>query len=215
LRTALHPGLWILVVALLELPSCSLQTYSGSDTVDLLKRIDLGKDAVGGKWRFDGETLLTPAVRFGRIQIPYRPPEEYDVTLVAERLEGANSIVLGLVEGERQFALVIDAYDHDSASGLDQIDHRPFPETETAFKGRILTNGKPSTIRVAVRRTWLQVKVDEKSIIEWKADYERVSLFPDWRVPLGKALFLGAWTAPYRIHSLTLSPLSGPGVPLR
>jgi len=215
LRTPVRPGPWIGILALLGLPSCSLESYSGSDTVDLLKLIDVGKDSVGGKWKFDGPTLLTPTVRFGRIQIPYRPPEEYDVTLVAERLEGANSVVLGLLAGERPFSLVIDAFDHDTTSGLDLIDHRPFPETETAYKGRLLTNGKPSTIKVSVRRTWVQVKVDEKSIIEWKADFERVSLFPDWKIPLGKALFLGAWTAPYRIHSLTLTPLGGPGVHLR
>jgi hypothetical protein len=215
LRIPVRPGPLFGLLALLGLPSCSLESYPASGTIDLLKLIDVRKDAVGGKWRFDGATLIAPTVRFGRIQIPYRPPEEYDVTLVAERLEGANSVVLGLLAGERQFALVIDAFDHDTTSGLDLIDHRPFPETETAVKGRILTNGNPSTIRVAVRRTWVQVKVDEKSIIEWKADFERVSLFPDWRVPLGKALFLGAWTAPYRIHSLTLTPLSGPGVQLR
>lgn len=180
----------------------------GAPPVDLLKLIDPKRDAVEGEWKFEEGVLVTSTIAFGRVQIPYAPPEEYDLRVVAERKSKVNSIVLGLVAGGRQFAVMIDAFGHDTTSGVDRVDDKAFPDNETAFKGVLLTNDKPSTILVSVRKASLVVTVDGRKIVDWKADYKRASLYPNWVVPRKDALFLGAWTSLYRIHALELMPMT-------
>ncbi len=191
---------------LLCLASCATGPKAPA-AIDLLKLIDPKRDAVDGAWAFDGGVLVTSTVSFGRLQVPYAPPPEYDVRMVAERRGPVNSIVLGLVAGGKQFAVVIDAFPRDTTSGVDRVDDKAFPDNETGFKGVLLAEGKASTIVASVRKGSLVVTVDGRKIVDWKADYKRVSLYPNWKVPRADALFLGAWTTPYRIHSLDLVPI--------
>ena len=76
--------------------------------VDLLKLIRPDKDAVKGKWSFQGDTLISPADALARVKIPYEPPEEYDLTVVTERKTGNNSLVVGLMVGGRQCQAELD-----------------------------------------------------------------------------------------------------------
>jgi len=183
--------------------------------VDLLKLIDPAKDAAGGTWKFEGTTLVAPTVKFGRLQIPYVPPQEYDVKLVVERKDKANSIVLGLVGGGKQFIAVVDAFDHDPFSGIELIDGKAFPDNETGVPGRLLENGKKATLEYGVRKDKVTMMVNGKRIVDWKADWEGLTLYKDWKMPRADALFIGAWTAPYHIHEAVLTPVTGEGKPLR
>lgn len=183
--------------------------------VDLLRRIDPARDAVRGEWRREDGALRTPPVRFAQLRIPYAPPEEYDLRMVVERVSGLNSVTLGLTAGGRRFALVVDAFDHDPYSGLDLMDGVAFPDNEAAHPGRILKNGEPTEVRCAVRRDRFRAWVGGEKIIDWKADWSRMSLYKDWTAPDAGPMFLGAWTAPFRIHALELTPVTGAGRPLR
>jgi hypothetical protein len=188
---------------------------SGSRTVDLLKLIDPARDGVQGTWRFEGPALATATGRFSRLQIPYAPPAEYDLRAVVERKDGSNSIVFGLVAGGRQFCFVLDAFERDTASGIDLVDQAAFPDNETAWHGKILENGKPTEVVCSVRKDRLRVTVGARKVVDWPADYGRASLFKEWKLPSPEALFLGSWTAPYHVHRLELVPVSGEGRPLR
>jgi hypothetical protein len=183
--------------------------------VDLLKHIDPAKDAVAGTWAFEGTTLVASTVKFGRLQIPYAPPAEYDVRLVVERKAGANSVVLGLVAQGRQFVAVVDAFEKDPFSGIELIDGKAFPDNATGVPGRHLENGKKATLEYGVRKDRVTMAVNGRKIVDWKADWEGLSLYKDWKMPRADALFLGAWTAPYHIHEAALIPVSGEGKPLR
>lgn len=179
--------------------------------VDLLKLIDPAKDAVSGTWKFEGTTLVASTVKFGRLAIPYVPPSEYDVKLVVERKDKADSIVMGLIGGGKQFIAVVDAFDHDPASGIEMIDGKSFADNATKVPGRLLENNKRATLEYGVRKDKVTVKVNGKTIVDWKADWEALSVHKYWKVPRADALFLGAFTAPYHIHEATLTPVSGEG----
>lgn len=197
--------------ALLAAVLAAAQEAKVPEKVDLLQGLDFKKDAVLGKWAFEEKVLVAPTVRFGRLQIPYQPPEEYDVRLVAERKAGTDSIVLGLVGKGRQFAVVIDAFAKDPFSGVDRVDGKAFPDNETKHAGRVVENGKKVEIRASVRKDRLTITLDGKPLVDWKADWSRVSLFEDWEVPDKGALFLGSWTAPWHVHALELTPVTGEG----
>jgi len=185
-------------------------------SIDLLRLIDPGKDGVVGAWRFKEGRLLTPGRPFDRILIPYIPPEEYDIIVEAERLGGSNSLNLGLARGDVQFIVILDALiNGEFTSGLDLVDGKPFYGNETTKKGALFENGKPSRVVCSVRASKITVTVDGKAVIDWNADYRRLSLYKDWKVPRTDTLFIGTWTGTVSYHSLELRPVSARGKPLR
>jgi len=202
------------VVALIICLGGCATSATGTKNVNLLKTADQALGAVEGQWTFDGPVLVTPNAKFGRLQLWYVPPEEYDIRMVAERQAGANSIVLGLVSGGRQFMVAIDAFEHDPASGVELIDGKSFGDNETGTPGRILENGKRGTIEVAVRKGGVAVTVNGKKIIDWKGTPDQLGLHAKWKMPHKDALWIGAFGCVYRIHELTLIPVTGEGRPL-
>lgn len=181
---------------------------------DLLKLLDPAKDGVEGLWTRDKDALRSPATFFARIEVPYEPPDEYDLLLSVERL-GGNSFNLGLARGDVQFMVVFDgAMQAGPTSGLDLIEGQPFHANETSTRERCFTDRKAARILCSVRNAKLQVTVDGKTLIDWKADYERLTLYPDWRVRRKRTLFLGSW-AQVRILSAELTEVSGTGRKLR
>ncbi len=55
----------------------------GKTTVDLLPLIDLAKDVVYGSWKIQDKSLVCDDVdNWQRIEVPYRPGEEYDFVVV-------------------------------------------------------------------------------------------------------------------------------------
>ena len=194
---------------------CATAGSGGPPKVDLLKLLDFKKDTVSGKWSFEGAVLLTSPTKFARIQVPFHPPAEYDVRLAAVRTAGTDSIVMGLVGGGRPFAVIVDAFEKNPFSGIERIDGKAFPDNEAAHPGRIVETGKPVELVYSIRKDRVRVTLDGKPIIDWKADYARVSPYEEWRTPDEKSLWLGSWTAPWRITALELTPVSGEGRLLR
>jgi hypothetical protein len=213
LRPLAAGGLLFLVLAggaCSELPP----SISGKAPNNLLKLIDLDQDSVKGTWSMDDSGLKSPGCSFGRVQIPYVPGEEYNVKLVAQRLFGTDMIALGLVRGGKQFVVGIDGSNKYIASGIDRIDEKPFSENETAIKRTLLSNDKASEIDVQVRKDSIVVQVDGTKVVDWRGEDKRLSLFSEWKVPLGKALFVGTFTQ-YNISTLEVTNVSQGGRFLR
>jgi serine/threonine protein kinase len=217
-------GLRILAVDYRPISAESLQNKDPSTApVDLLKLIDPAKDSVVDRWTLDGSTLVTPAKRrFSLLQIPYRPPDEYDLVAEVERKEtpqsgiGSCSFDFGLAVGERQFGVYLGARDPKTgdatASSLNMVDGGS-GDAGARYGGIIFENGAVAKIRISIRTSGLKVIVDGKTIIEW-SDYKRLSNHGYYRVPDSRCLFLGAWIR-YDVTKLELIPISGSGGPLR
>lgn len=205
----------IVLCLLLALPAGARDSRGGSNGVNLLRMIDPARDAVAGTWSFKDGSLLAPALQFGRIQVPYVPPAEYDLRAVVERTTGSDSIQLGLALGETQFLVIVDGIETDPSSGLDLVDRKPFYANETTLKARLVENDVPCEIRVSVRKDRIKSWVNGRKIVDWKADPARLSLWPSWTMPRRDTLFLGAWTGARRFHALTLYPVTGEGRTIR
>lgn len=181
-----------------------------SGLVDLLKLIDPARDSVKGQWTFAEGALVSPAVPWCRLQIPYAPPEEYDLTLVATRTVGLESVNIGLVGGGRQFLALLDGW-NGTKSGIDMVDGRNASENETTIFRQTFTNNQKATVLCSVRKDSVRVTVDGNVIIDWKAGFDRLSLFPPWRVNSSQALALGCYDCVWRFDSITLRPVTGTG----
>jgi len=179
--------------------------------VDLLALVDLTRDRVHGDWTYDGKTLTGIHTNFpARVQIPYEPPAEYDLTLVVERIEGYAPIHIGLVRESVQFYAAIDDFG-GAGAGLGRIDGNLSSKNETWIPGRLLTNNKPATILCSVRKDEIAVSLDGKKLLSFKGGNERLSSHPDFPMPNRKALYVGSGIASYAISKISLLPVSGQG----
>jgi hypothetical protein len=183
--------------------------------IDLLKLIDLEKDKVDRPWTFEEGKLVSAGRPFSRIQIPYIPPEEYEIHAVVEARTHGNLLNMGLAVGERQFMLILDGNAGGVSSGLDLVDGRSFYINETTVKGPLSEPKKQVEVAISVRKERIAVRVGDKTVIDWKADYARLSLYTSWKMPDSNTLFLGAWSNTVVYHKLHLKPLSPGGRKLR
>lgn len=177
--------------------------------VDLLALIDPQRDAVSGRWRFEGRTLVTEAGERVRLQVPYAPPDRYLLTMAVERTrqhKHLSDLCVGLVIGGRQTMLVIDGW-FGATSGLHRLDGKTGGENQSTRKGRILTTGQSHLLVFAVDRSGLRVTCDGRAVFDWRGDPRRLSMSLDWAVPDRTQLLLGHWNSDFSISRLELRPL--------
>lgn len=190
-----------------ELGRSPVPVLAAGGVIDLLEKIDAARDAVSGKWSFDGKALVTPVDEFSRLQVPVPVPEEYDLEIVAQRT-GAKpeNLMFGLVGGGAQFMVLLDGF-AGTKCGIGMIDGKNYDVNETTRRGApVLSSDKPNTIRCSVRKDRVTVSVDGKPLLDWKADYSRVSIRNVWAVRDKKAIFIGCYNTAYRITKMTLQP---------
>ena len=100
-------------------------------------------------------------------------------------------------------------------SGLSTIDRKWANRNETTHKGRLLENGKSSTIICRVRNEGVSMTVDGKLIFDWKGKYVRLGNIPSLSVPHKDAMYLNAFNCRYRFRKMILHPISGRGRKLK
>jgi len=188
-----------------KLPVTTVGSRDG--TVDLLKLIDPDRDRVSGDWSRVGGALEGRGV--ARLLIPCKPPQQYKIELVAQRTKGRADLIFGLVAPNgKQFNACIDSWS-GSASGIAKIDKKDVnsDKNPTKQKGPTLTNGRTTIIVYTVKRDQVRVTVDGKELVDWAADYKRVSRHGAWSVPRDDLLYIAINHSTYRITSMKLTPL--------
>jgi hypothetical protein len=205
----------------IETPDLSLETRENptrpTESIDLLPMIDVDKDAVSGKWiKADG--FLESPKQFGaRIEIPFEPPAEYELTVVATPLDEPNGLLLGqFMSGHRFVTLVNHNVRQDKpASELENVDGKNVSENATAIMAELLEKDRPSQIIVTIRYGSVVVRCDGRTIIDWQGKPVQLSLGDYWKTPNANSLFLGAYDCRYRFSRVSIAPLSGEGKSLR
>ncbi|MCG8450803.1 MAG: hypothetical protein MI725_14640, partial [Pirellulales bacterium] len=177
------------------------------DPIDLLKKIDVERDAVHGNWKLDNGALVSPpSIAAARLQISQNLPDEYQLTVETERLAGQEYFVIGLVVDGRQCMLQVDWRD-SKISGISNVDGMQANANETTREGQLLSFGKPSTIVINVRKDQIHVTCDGREIVDWQGDSSRLSLIDYWKIPDDQALFVASTRTVFRISKLELAPL--------
>jgi hypothetical protein len=180
-------------------------------TTDLLKLIDPKKDALSGDWKVEKDALIIPAgTSTAWLQIPYVPPDEYDLKIVAARKSGTHDLFVGVSAGGRNALLHIDGCPSGNKTGLQISSDRSWEDNETTVRDhKVFVDDKPKVILISVRKTTFTLKADGKEMINWKADYSK---FPgEGIIPNPKSLFLGNWETSFEISAIQLATVSGSG----
>jgi hypothetical protein len=184
-----------------------------NDEIDLLALTDVTKHAVSGQWVRADERLESPKQYGARIELPYQPPEEYELTVVAEPLDEPNGLILGQRSGNRRFLVLVGfaQAEGDPASALENIDGLNVNRNATTLRANLLKQNRPFQVICTVRKQSVVVRCDGQEIIHWKGDPERLSLSDYWKTPRDEVMFIGAYDCRYRFHRISLAPISGTG----
>jgi hypothetical protein len=152
--------------------------------------------------------LVAPPIQAATLVIPASVPQEYTLTVVAERIGGDESLNVGLMVGGQQGMLALEGWGNRS-NAISMIGGRTGDNNETTVQRPIFRPGAPSTIVCTVRRTSVQVTCDGQPLLNWAGDPRQLSL--DTRfwtgIPADK-LFLGTWNTSFRISKLDIAPLT-------
>jgi hypothetical protein len=198
-----------------RLDSVPKEPGQNSRSIDLIRMIDPVKESRRGQWKKEGSIITTPPSESeAYLQIPYIPPEEYDIRLVVVRKQGNGALNVGLAMQGRSFLVSFDGWD-GTTGGIDAIDGKFCNSNETSFKKKMFQDDTARSVVCSIRKGSILVTVDGNEEINWKSDHKRLSLPPQWN-PLDQgSLFLMEWNSLFEIREITLTPVSGEGKRLR
>ena len=189
-----------------------------SREIDLLALIDLKHDSISGEWTLENGVLSsTGKEHAARVVIPYIPPEEYDLVIEAVRTDGTDALTVGLVSGGRQFVHAVDGYTDEGKvlSGFEMLDGKIARDNESRRDGQVFTNGIPAKLSYRIRRGHIQFVANGKSVLDWKGDFKRLTIRPDYGVMDARVLSIGAWMSHFRVTRMGVYPVSNGGRFLR
>jgi hypothetical protein len=154
--------------------------------------------------------LIGEKAEHARIEIPYRPPDEYDFRIVFMRFEGIDSIVQHLSKSEHPFVWNMDAA-KNTASALELVNGKPAHDNETTFKGELIKDKLWHTSIVQVRNSGIAVLFDGKPFLKFATTYENLSYPPGWKLRDISVLGLGHWTNKAAFSTVEVVEITGSG----
>ena len=155
-------------------------------------------------WTRDGKTLIASAGK--PLPIPISLSGDYDFVVQAEAPERVESLSLLLQADGHPFESVLCASGH--ISGLQLIDGQDVGQNETVLRESLLGQGQKFQLTCQVRRKQIRVLLDDRAIVEWDGEFDRLSAGPYWGTFAADGLLGILAQAPYRIHELKLIPRS-------
>lgn len=196
--------------ATMSSPVANGVSASAGSKIDLLKLIDPNKDTVRGTWSVSGANLVSDKSPFGRIEIPYIPPDEYDFKIVFKRTDGKDCVCQILSKAGNQFCWIMGGFG-DTASGLDVVNGKRYTENETLVTKKLLTNNQVHTSIVQVRKTGVTVLFDGKQLTKLSTTFGNMKLWTEFKLRNGAVLGLAQWDSSVEFSVVELIEISGTG----
>ncbi len=179
--------------------------------VHLLGMIDPTRHSVWGTWTRQDGKLVSDREKFARIEVPYVPPEEYDVRLVFQRRGGTDAVGVILSRAGRSFSWEMGGLGNTVMSFESVRDARPYENPTSARSARALENDRPYTAIVQVRKEGVKATLDGQVVAELKTDGSNLSLDACWALRAPVPMGLCSNESPTEFHSVDLLEVNGRG----
>jgi formylglycine-generating enzyme required for sulfatase activity len=140
-----------------------MQLNGPSRIVDLLKEVDVDRDAVKGKWTLTADGLASDGtVPFCRLKLPHAPPAEYDFR-IEFTAQGGNDILQIFPVGAKSCTWLMGAWG-GKLDGFDTIMDHPLTRDGTNIIGgpSTIRRGQRHTAVIQVRRDSIAAQLDGK-----------------------------------------------------
>jgi hypothetical protein len=190
-------------------PQPLLAAAAWAKAINLLPLIDPGQDAIRGDWTIQDGALCVGVTDYARLQIPYRPADEYDFRIVFTRRSGDNGVSQHLAGAGRSFEWSVGGWGN-RITGFSMIQGRLSNENPTTTRLGI-TNGQKYVSVVQVRKDGVRAYVNDRLVVERKTDYSDMSKQPSLRLRDETRLGVGAWNSASVFHKIQVLEVSGKG----
>ncbi len=198
-------------LALREVGDALAANNAEPHVINLLQLIDTDKDAVDGKWTLDQTGLSCDGSGDPLIEIPFRPPVEYDFRIEFTRNSGDSCIVQNATHRGHAFQLYMGGAGN-TVIGLNQV------RGVYAFEGNATTTRQPGVFKngqryrvvLQVRKDGVTAMIDGKVVVRYKTNYSDLSLPQAGKLP-DDALGLGTHESATTFHSIELLEVTGSG----
>ena len=174
---------------------------------DLLGYIDPEKDLVSGTWQ--GRRLSSGPTGDARLELPYQPPEEYDLRIGFTRIRG-NDVNVILSHSGRSFEWMMGG-SLNTVSGFELIRGERATINPTVLRAGGLVDGRPYTLILQVRNAGVAAYLDGRFQVGWSTDYRDMSISPEWRLRTASALGLGV-VGEAQFRKMEVLEIKGEGV---
>jgi len=146
-------------------------------TIDLLPLVDVSKDALKGEWEMTDSKLISNPFTAANLQLPYRPPEEYDFHVTFSRVKGERSVEMILSKNGRSFVWSMGGFGNTRRGFYFVGQIGPKHEASVA---RGIESGRTYDVVVQVRNDAVRALVDGELAVEWPTDYKDFRLSSNW-----------------------------------
>jgi hypothetical protein len=144
----------------------------------------------------------------GGALLPVQVPPDYQLELTVSYIANDAHLVLGFPVAGRPACVVLNwSVDGTTVSGFHQLDGIDSNRNESTFKARLFQSDKPSRVRCVVRGNFVQMVVDDKTIIQWRGDTERLTVSPHWQHVGSQVLSVASGGGDVRISRIEMTPL--------
>ena len=186
-------------------------TIAPGKAVDILKAVDIKKDAVRGRWKVqDGGLLVQSNEPAQRIALPVMVAGSYEFDVEFTRTGGSDNIIFMVPVAESEALVSLNAF-MDTA--VFETNHGQGEPKEVRTKvGKLQNNRKYGVrIQVLVRGDEAQVTVilDGKRLLGWTGPHAALTRAGDWELSRRQCLGMGTWTSNVLFHAARLKMLSG------
>lgn len=153
---------------------------SPSGTIDLMPLVDVNKDAIKGEWELRNSQLISRPFPSANLELPYRPPEEYDFHVTFTRQSGEKGVNMMLSKNGRSFVWDMGAFSNTKWGFY--FAGRTSPDEHPASLSRGIESGRKYDVVVQVRNDVVRSFVDGTLAVEWPTDYKEFRLTSNWKL---------------------------------
>jgi hypothetical protein len=156
--------------------------------------------------------LVSDKTRFCRIELPYKPPPEYDLHLTFSRVDGTSDINVILSRSGKSFVCIMGGGNACFGLGLcrglwtDKSDNPTLVTLPDAF-----IPGRTYNALIEVRRDRVRLSVDKKQIFDWKTDYSDLTMSSAWKLREDTLLGLGSYESSVSFQKVQIVEVTGSG----
>lgn len=185
----------------------------GSPALDLLALVNPRASAVNGTWRLNADGLVSGAEQFGRVEIPYRPPAEYDFRIVFARQSGNRMIDQLCRIGDTSFTWELE-YD-GTCGAIGQLAGPDVSGEVLRSEPIAIQNAHRYTSIVSVRKNRIAAYLDGKLLLSFDPQKYQISFYSGWTLNHPEYLGIGEVDSTILFYSVEVTEVGGRGTILR
>ena len=178
--------------------------------VDLLSPVDPARTTLRGTWTREGSGLRSGDRELQQLELPYRPPEEYDLRVEFTPRGPVPDVNVIVTRRGRPFQWVLGGWGN-RAIGFSEPGSSPTTGDGLLLRSPCLEPGRRVSTVVRVRRHGVTGFLDERELVRREDRLDALGLVHSVRVRDGSLLGLLSFGCATEFHAVKLLPILGEG----